>query len=261
MDIFLKLCMISIIILSVGIFLLPLAFPELPSFPGEVVATFLTGMWPIQRKGFLLKLVGFGIQVIIAAIEAVAFLIGGFNVWMTTMYETSYSCLKLRSALKSLIEGPEDRRMSLHGLGQKYQGIRIMNILFNSIYEFRFYIILVGLAELSTLVGLSNTVSLSSKLPLPVFGIMVFLSVMKFLAVIFVMTVGSTVWIESGNLIDQMKIRNMYCRNKRVGKRVINSLPPLKVKVGSVNFIERMTPCVVMSFMIEHAISLIMLDK
>jgi hypothetical protein len=46
-----------------------------------------------------------------------------------------------------------------------------------------------------------------------------------------------------------------------LGKRLIASLPPLKVRAGSVNFFERMTPCVVISFLMEQSISLIILSK
>jgi hypothetical protein len=90
---------------------------------------------------------------------------------------------------------------------------------------------------------------------------MAFINVVNFVGTIFFVTVGSTLWIESEVLAQAVKVRNARSINRRLCKRLIETLPPLKVKVGSVNFIERMTPCIVISFMIEQAISLIILNK
>jgi hypothetical protein len=257
MESFLSSVLISLLLLSIGMFFLPLAFPTLPSFPGELVANFMTGiMWSNeQHQGLLLvKLVRFGIEVVIAAIGAAAFLVGGLHGYLTAINETGYCCLKFRSALKKLSEVGAKKHISNHQRVRKYQEIRILNTLFNSVYEFRFYIVLIGMVQLGGIVGLCITINLSSKVPLPVFGI-------KLVFILFSFTVGSTVWIESEVLLQVIRAQNARSINKRLSKRLVQTLPPLKVKVGSVNFIEKMTPCVVISFLIQQAISLIVLSK
>jgi hypothetical protein len=259
---FLNSVLISLSILSIGMLFLPLAFPDIPSFPGELVASYLTRSHQ-QHQSLLspiVKLVGFGIKVVCASIGAVAFFVGGLQADLTAIHETGFCCLKFRSALKRLSVDAAGR-IPIRHLAKQYREIRIMNALFNSVYEDRFYVVLIGVAQISGIVGLCNTIHLSSKLPLPVYGIMVFINVTKFLAIVFFITVGSTVWIESRVLLEAMRVRNMRSSNKRLYKRLIETLPPLKVKVGSVNFIERMTPCIVISFMIEQAVSLILLSQ
>jgi hypothetical protein len=264
MESFLSSVLISLLLLSIGMFFLPLAFPTLPSFPGELVANFITGlMWSKeQHQGLLLvKLVRFGIEAVIAAIGAAAFLVGGLHGYLTAIHETGYCCLKFRSALKKLSEVGAKKHISNHQRVRKYQEIRILNTLFNSVYEFRFYIVLIGMVQLGGIVGLCITINLSSKVPLPVFGIMAFINVTKLVFILFSLTVGSTVWIESEVLLQVIRAQNARSINKRLSKRLGQTLPPLKVKVGSVNFIEKMTPCVVISFLIQQAISLIVLSK
>jgi hypothetical protein len=259
---FLNSVLIAILILSIGMVLIPLAFPDIPSFPGELVASYLT--WSHQQhqslRSPILKFVGIGIQVVCACIGAVAFFVGGLQADLTAIYETGFCCLKFRSALKKLSVDAAGR-IPIRHLVKQYEEIRIMNTIFNSLYEDRFYIVLIGLGQLSGIVGFCATINLWSKLPLPVYGIMVFINLLKFVAIMFFLTVGSTVWIESRVLLEAMKVRYLRSSNKRLHKRLIATLPTLKVKVGSVNFIERMTPCIVISFMIEQAISLILLSQ
>jgi ABC-type phosphate transport system permease subunit len=146
MESFLSSLLIALSLLSIGMFFLRLAFSHLPSFPGELVATFVTGIvWSDQQHQglpLLLKMVRFGIEVVIAGIGAVAFFVGALHAYLTAIHETGYCCLKLRSALKKLSESSADH-ISIHQLVRKYQGIRILNTLFNSVYGYRFYIILV----------------------------------------------------------------------------------------------------------------------
>jgi hypothetical protein len=191
----------------------------------------------------------------ITVIGAMAFTASSNQAYLIGMYETSYTCLKLRPAMKHCIKTPSFT--SLSQVVNEYKSLWILTSLFNSVYEFRFYVNLIGLVELTAIVGLYGTFNFPSDTLLMVPAVMMAVNLTIMIAVTFMLTVASTVWIESMGLLENMRMRNK--QPMRLVKMRIRSLPPLKIKIGSVNFIERMTPFVSLSFMMEHSISLIIM--
>jgi hypothetical protein len=236
MDLFLKtgLLVVKIFIASVALF--PLAVPAIPAFP--LGLTILEQLKDIQNKriGAQIILTVIGLILVksgITVIGAMAFTASSNQAYLIGMYETSYTCLKLRSALKHCIKTPSSTPLSR--LVNVYKRIWILTSLFNSVYEFRFYVNLIGLVELTAIVGLYGAFSFPYDTLLMVPAVMMAVNLTIMIAVTFMLTVASTVWFESMELLENMRVRNKQPNRMRLVKVRIRSLPPLKIKIGSVN--------------------------
>jgi hypothetical protein len=247
-------------VFSISLAVVPLAVPRIPVFPlgltvlkeFEAVQQNTVGVQMILKVIVLLV-----VKVGITLAGAIAFTASSNQANLIGMCEISYICLKIRSALKCAI-----KTLSFTPLSQvvnEYKSLWILTSLFNSVYEFRFYVNLIGLAQLTAIVGFYSTFSLPSDTIMIIPAVMMAINWTLMIAVTFILTVASNVWIESMELLENMRMRNKQPNRMRLVKMTIRSLPPLKIKIGSVNFIERMTPFVSLSFMMEQSISLIIM--
>jgi hypothetical protein len=70
----------------------------------------------------------------------------------------------------------------------------------------------------------------------------------------------SNVWSNSHEFVCDWK-RNDRLSTKAITRRYWKSVQPLKVKIGSTNFVEQNTPFLFISFCVQQTISLMLLTK
>jgi hypothetical protein len=264
MDLFQKTGLLMVRIMIISMVIVPLAAPAVPAFPMGLML--LEQFKAIQNNPigiqmiltFLMLLVlKFGITLV----GAITFNTSCSQAFLISMYETSYICLKIRSALKYSTKSASSMMKSVPQMVNLYKRAWILTSLFNGVYAFRFYVNLIGLAQFTAIIGFCGTFGFPSGTAMIIPAVMMAVNLSIMIAVTFMLTVASTVWIESVEFLENLRMRQKQSKNVRLVKMTIRSLPPLKIKIGSVNFIEKMTPFVSLSFMMEQSISLIIVNK
>jgi hypothetical protein len=141
----------------------------------------------------------------------------------------------------------------------KYRQLQVINIMFNRIYEREFFAL--GMSTFVLLL-ISNGyfVITMPHLPPLFFMLGLYTILMEYLCVITLFCMASKVWSNSVELEYSWK-RNDLLSAKKLTRRYGKSLHAMKVKIGSVNFVELNTPFVFFSFCIQQTISLMLLKK
>jgi hypothetical protein len=141
----------------------------------------------------------------------------------------------------------------------KYRQLQVLNIMFNKIYETKFFEF--GMSA-SVLLVISNGYFVLTMPHLPPLFLMLlaYTILMEYLCVITLFCMASRVWSRSVELEHNWR-KNDLLFGKSLTRRYGKSLHPLKVKIGSVNFVELNTPFVFLSFCIQQTISLMLLKE
>jgi hypothetical protein len=142
---------------------------------------------------------------------------------------------------------------------KKLTELRLMVQLYNDLYQNLVYSYGFAIADIVIIVFGYCAVKLWTKVS--VLGVVIFvLIVIAGLVVIFISyTAAGTVWVGSESFIQRLKYDFRMQKNPLFRKQVA-SIAPLKIKIGSVNFVDRATAGVYLSFTVQQIGSLTMLN-
>jgi hypothetical protein len=141
----------------------------------------------------------------------------------------------------------------------KYRQLQVLNSMFNKIYQRGFFAL--AMSTIALLMILNGFFVLTLPHVPPLFLMLLAYNVlMEYLTVITLFCMASRVWSNSVEVEHSWR-RNNLLSARALTRRYGKSLHPLKVKIGSVNFVEQNTPFVLFSFCVEQTISMILLKK
>lgn len=141
---------------------------------------------------------------------------------------------------------------------ETYNTIRLLGILYNFCLQAVYIPTQVSAACSVIIIGLYTSVKLHSAIPMPGFAFFPLLAMDGF-AMIFITRVGSEVVTCSKRFVQATRSCGEYGRSKEFRKRVA-ALDVIKVKFGGSNYIDSLTPLVLLHFCITETVSLILLS-
>jgi hypothetical protein len=182
------------------------------------------------------------------------------NLVLMGFYEVFPSILFQNDQLTQIQRTVKNCRFIHHAsLVLQYRQLQVLNSMFNKIYQRELFAL--GMSTLVLLV-ISNGYFVLTMPHLPPLFLMLlaYTILMEYLSVITLFCMASRVWSNSVDLEYSWR-RNDLLSARALTRRYGKSLHPLKVKIGSVNFVELNTPFVFFSFCIQQTISLMLLKK
>jgi hypothetical protein len=143
---------------------------------------------------------------------------------------------------------------------KKIRELRIMVQSYNDLYENLLYSYGFAIADIVIIVFGYCAVKLWKEIS--ILGVVTFFILMTagLLVTCLSLTAAGKVWIGSESLIQRLKVDSRMQKNRLFRKRLA-SIAPLKIKIGSVNFVDRATAGVYLSFTVQQIGSLTMLNK
>jgi hypothetical protein len=87
-----------------------------------------------------------------------------------------------------------------------------------------------------------------------------YVTVVAYTVLTTMLSMAENVWFKSMNFRWCFE-RNDQLAKKRIGRKYEKFLKPLKVKIGSINFVERNTPFVFLSLCVQETINLVLVQK
>jgi hypothetical protein len=263
---------VPIFMIWITLSLLPLLSPGIPPFVGYFLCKSshkwlgldVCGLLDDDADGMFNNIlrgnIGFNIFRIVGCfISLAAFGTSSFNVVLVGMYETFPSLMFQNDRLDQLqIEARNCTCTNIKTI-LKYRELQILNVMFNSIYQWDFFAFVMGTI---LLLLIANGYFLISMHQIPtiflIFGI--YVTFMQYMASILLFSVASNVWSNSSEFVCGWS-KDGRLSTKPLTRKYRKSLQILKVKIGSTNFVELNTPFVFFSFCIEQTINLVLLNK
>jgi hypothetical protein len=176
------------------------------------------------------------------------------------IYEVFLSLVFFSSCLKRIqIQMMNADVLRFQRIWPKYVQLQLLNQVFNSIYQTGVFgvwvtaVILLAILSGSLLLKISQE---SILLALFAFAIVI----VCYICLGVFLSFASHIWIGSEKINTSWK-KNPQLMKNPVTRRVRMSVRNMKIKIGSVNFIERLTPLVVLSFCVEQTVTLILLGN
>jgi hypothetical protein len=141
---------------------------------------------------------------------------------------------------------------------RKFRQLQIVIQSYNNLYMTTFFEYGLSISYITVIIFGYCTIKLRKEIS--IFGVMCFLNVtvMGLFLIFVTFTIASRVWVESGFLIQKLNEKSRVGRN-RFQRKTVASCVPLKIRIGSVNFVDRATAGVIVSFIVEQISSLSML--
>jgi len=175
---------------------------------------------------------------------------------ITVLFEILMYLVSIISFTKSLVTPSSSQSMSWTTLValRKYQQLRILDIAFNSIYAKPMLATLAVVQILAIVIGycILKLHKLYSSIEISGF---VIVALNIYVVVTVILTLAGKVLFHSKEVNAQLKNNAGRSCNPFL-RKLSGSLKPLKVMLGSVNFVDSSTPLIVMSFCVEQTISL-----
>jgi hypothetical protein len=193
-------------------------------------------------------------------ISLVAFMSSILNAGLVVMHEIFPSIVFQNDRLAQL--GLAARNCTFSNPVQiirKYRELQVLNIMFNKIYQRDYFVFCMGTVILVVVADGYSVITMHH-----ISGIFVMLgfcmTFMEYIILITLFRMASKVWSNSVEFAWSWN-RNERASRMRLMRRYGKSLQPLKVKIGSTNFVELNTPFVFFSFCMEQTISLVLLNQ
>jgi hypothetical protein len=184
---------------------------------------------------------------------------GLWNPVLVVMYEVMPSILLQKTALLRL-----QTEVSLCAFVQhpdiilKYRQLQVLNTMFNNIYARDVFGICMA-CVLLILVPMGYFILTIQISHLVIFALS-YIMLMAYTVMTIMFSMAASVWVQSTEFRCCWK-RNECLAKKPISRKYENSLKDLKVKIGSTNFVEKMTPFVFILFCVEQTISLVLMQK
>jgi hypothetical protein len=267
MDYFMKTVPLCIVVFGIVIFMLALFFPAITPFLGKLIVQLDDQPSMIDNRMLQLGRVIFTIslRVFLASFTAVIYVAIMMGCWQVVMCEIIFSLRTITSAMNEMNHGMfwsggtkqiplVTRNVSL------LNKLQIFSTCFNSIYETRFFIYVLGLAQATMIVGGYSVMKYGSNVPTIIAVGLYAITAMKYIIAGMFLTMSASVYEKSKAEIEKMQHLVSSTGNQiKYKKMLLKSLRPLKVKIGSVNFVDKMTPVVILCYVVEQTISLVIM--
>lgn len=138
-----------------------------------------------------------------------------------------------------------------------YQHLRILGKLYNFCLQSIFIPTQISAACMVIIIGLYTCIKLHSQVPMPGFAFFPLLSLDGF-AMIFISQVAAGVLTRSKSFVEGTRKSKSY-RRRSWFRKMARASYLIKIRFGSTNFIDKMTPLVYMNFCLTQTVSLIIL--
>jgi hypothetical protein len=216
------------------------------------------GLFNIPRGNVVFNL----FRMVGGLISLVAFMSSILNAGLVVMHEIFPSIVFQNDRLAQLGLAARNCTFSDHAqILRQYRELQILNIMFNKIYQRDYFVFCMGTV---ILVMVANGYSVITMRMHHISGIFVmlgfYLTFMEYIILITLFRMASKVWSNSIEFAWSWK-RNDRLAKLRLTRRYGKCLQPLKVKMGSTNFVELNTPFLFFSFCMEQTISLVLLNQ
>jgi hypothetical protein len=173
------------------------------------------------------------------------------------IYEVFLGLLSFQSLLKTF------RRQAVWGSPRMFIKLRELQVLlrvFNLTYQRYFFAQVLGMAMWLTIIAGTCVLKMHDQISYIQSSGLFVITLTGYVAIGFIWKLASQVWVVSEGLNLDLKTNVSRQRlNLKLRRAQVASLVPLKVKVGSVNFVDRLTPAVMMASCVQQTISLLML--
>jgi hypothetical protein len=212
----------------------------------------------LKMNGILIWL----IRIVGSCASFVAFMSTVWNGVQVFMYEVVPGILFLKECIANLhydithIVGKMSKS-SKHCIFTKYKEIILVNEMFNIIYERDFFYFVLG-STMAVLIPSGFVLITVININAILFGLFYLLVIFEYLIFLYLFTLAGNVCSRSVEFKSTMRRLSLVKRNS-IERRNINAMQMLKIKVGGNNFIEKNTPFVFISFVIEQTVSLMLL--
>jgi hypothetical protein len=217
-----------------------------------IIETTSSGQTPAQTHWIVKMFGGVG------AVQSTIALITGFvSANAVFIYEVLLSLVSVHSAIMSLpmqVDAGKERA-GLKDIMIKYRKAQIVVNIFNSLHSHVIFVIVLG-CGLVLLVFNGYILIKQRDLFHPlILGCILWLVFFAYVCVWSLLVAAGKIHSSSEAYIQSLSSDSNTLKN-RVARRSVRSLQPMKIKVGSVNFVDRLTPLVLVLYCVEQTISL-----
>jgi hypothetical protein len=208
---------------------------------------------PAQTYYWIQKIFG-----VVGAVQSTVALITGFvSANAAYVYEVHLSLVSVHSAIMYLpmqVDAGKERA-GLKDIMIKYRKAGIVVNIFNSLHSHVIFVIVLG-CGLVLLVFNGYILIKQRDLFHPlILGCILWLVFFAYVCVWSLLVAAGKIHSSSESYIQSLS-SNSNTLKSRVARRSVRSLQPMKIKVGSVNFVDRLSPLVLVLYCVEQTISL-----
>ncbi|OXA62350.1 hypothetical protein Fcan01_00835 [Folsomia candida] len=139
-----------------------------------------------------------------------------------------------------------------------YQHLRVLGKLFNFCLQSVFIPTQITAGCMVLIIGLYTCVKLHAQIAMPGFAFFPLISC-DGLAIIFITQVAAGVYTSSSKLVKKARRSRRYGRNAWF-RKMVRATHFIKIRFGSTNFIDQMTPLVYLNFCLTQTVSLVLLS-
>jgi hypothetical protein len=266
LDLFMKAVPLCIIFFGIVIFLLAFFFPTIPPFLGKLIAQPERNLFRIENgllhigQGVLLC----SLRLFVSFLTTMIFVAIMMGCWQVIMYEIIFSLLTLNSCLQAMktefSRAEANRGYLVPKRASILKQLQIFCTFFNSIYETRFFIYVLGLAQASMVLGGYSAIRSGNQIPFIIIVGLYAMTLIKYVIIGFFLTIAASTHVKSNAEIKLMQKQVSRTGGQmKYNQRLVKSLRPLKVNIGNVNFVDRLTPVVILCYVLEQTISLVIM--
>jgi hypothetical protein len=140
----------------------------------------------------------------------------------------------------------------------KFRQLQILVTIHNNIYSILFYVNVLGVSNAIVTVGGYLVIGLHSKFLLIVIAVVAIATAIGYIIIGIDWTVTGKVNSVSQTVLNKWKASYIIMKNP-AQRRTAYSCPALKVRIGSVGFVTRITPILALSFCIQQTLSILLI--
>ncbi|CAL8074380.1 unnamed protein product [Orchesella dallaii] len=140
-----------------------------------------------------------------------------------------------------------------------YRQIQVMNKLYDEVLQAVFLPTIIGAACSCIIISLYACIKLHRMIPMPGLAFFPLLASDGF-SVIYIVKVAAALLKQSEMFLETLRNNSKYS-NKSVFKKVARSVVKIKVRFGSTNFIDQLTPFIFMDFCLTHTVTLMLVTS
>jgi hypothetical protein len=176
------------------------------------------------------------------------------------IYEVSLSLIFFKACLLRTNELVMNTNITrFNGIWLKYRELQLLIQVFNSIYQIGVFAVYVGSTIVLTISSGSFMLSIYRD-SIPLFLFTAGITLACYVVLGSFLTFASHIWTIS-NIIQHSWKQNPRLMKNPISRRKRLCVRNMKIKIGSVNFIERITPLVILAFCTEQTVTVALLSN
>jgi hypothetical protein len=258
MSVLLQFINIVVLPLWLGFGCISLIHVKIPPFFGYFVTSVMEYCCLIQPADSFSTL---ELRLISASITLVATGPAFYCAVLTTIYEVLLGLLSLQHFLETL-KGHKCKRNGNYENIMSYKELSILINNFNTVYQSRFTLRVMGLAHILSVALGYFVIKMHTSLPILVTAALSIITVLIFIVISLIFSLGSNVYKNSNAVIFLWKSWQMESEVSRsrnhIFRKVLASIRSVRVKIGEANFVGSLTPIIAVSFCIEQVATLLL---